>query len=734
MRRVFLLPIAWLSIGGCSSTAKPGDAGVDAATAPVVETSALAGAENLRQSKDVSAEIETSHDAMARRESARALARIADPDIVAERDGSGLTALLADVDPQTVAWAAYGLGYTCKGHEDAHVRMLAARAASLPPSPPPMSRAEVDPRVAIARAIGRCAAPLSEQVLVSLLPRRDWTDGVLLGLGDLATRRKQLGPDALTALLETTGDKTHDMAFYALGRVDPGEAFAPRMVEAARGALARAGDARILAVRTLGRSGKMAAHEAATELLRVVGDAKGFTAGERAEAARALGGLGSEGTSAIVSAIGQVTPDAKDAVAVTELAGASFHVLYTLLNDLGGEAPKKAEPALNVIAALKAPTQPKEGFARRLAMLRCSAALALARGAYDADVLQHCDNAGSEISEHVRLAALLRRPLVKDRLGIFRSLAKSEHLRIREEAIEAVGTHPELGDAAAPILADALASKHAGLVATAAEMLNAHPERAMILADSEKRAALDPRSPPPTSSPAQEVAQTVAKALGAALAGPWPEDRFETRIALIEAAASLRIPQAKESATKACTDPNPVVRERALKALRTLGAPTSACDGPHRLPELAAEVGPPERGGSSRRLVLTTDAGELTIVLEPELAPVTTARIAALAASGFYKGIVFHRVVPGFVAQLGDPDGDGYGGSGTSLRCETSPVPFGPLDVGMALAGRDTGSSQFFVTLARTPHLDGEYTRIGHAEGDWDSVAQGDVITDARMK
>ena len=72
--------------------------------------------------------------------------------------------------------------------------------------------------------------------------------------------------------------------------------------------------------------------------------------------------------------------------------------------------------------------------------------------------------------------------------------------------------------------------------------------------------------------------------------------------------------------------------------------------------------------------------------------------------------------MPGFVAQLGDPDGDGYGGSGTSLRCETSPVPFAHLDVGMALAGRDTGSSQFFVTLARTPHLDGEYTRVGHAE------------------
>ena len=101
--------------------------------------------------------------------------------------------------------------------------------------------------------------------------------------------------------------------------------------------------------------------------------------------------------------------------------------------------------------------------------------------------------------------------------------------------------------------------------------------------------------------------------------------------------------------------------------------------------------------------------------------------------AGFYKGIVVHRVAPGFVVQFGDPEGDGYGGSGTSLRCETSPVAFAPLDIGMALAGRDTGSSQVFVTLSRTPHLDGEYARVGRAEGAWSSLAQGDMITDAKV-
>jgi cyclophilin family peptidyl-prolyl cis-trans isomerase len=181
-------------------------------------------------------------------------------------------------------------------------------------------------------------------------------------------------------------------------------------------------------------------------------------------------------------------------------------------------------------------------------------------------------------------------------------------------------------------------------------------------------------------------------------------------------------------------DANIVVRERAQKALRTLGEKVTACEAPDREARSAAEIG--RTVTAAQKVAFTLDAddvGPLTIVLEPELSPVTTTRLAALVKSGFYKGIVVHRVAPGFVVQFGDPDGDGFNGSGTSLRCETSPVPFAALDVGMALAGRDTGSSQLFVTLSRTPHLDGEYTRAGRAEGAWSSVAQGDVITDAKL-
>jgi cyclophilin family peptidyl-prolyl cis-trans isomerase len=569
-------------------------------------------------------------------------------------------------------------------------------------------------------------------MLASAQPQTAWSTAALLGLGDLATRRKQLGAEAITALIETANQtaKPQDAAFYGLSRIDAGEQ-ARRVVDAARVALGRPGDSRILAIRALGRAGKDTPRDVAPDLQRVVVDAKGYGHGERAEAARALAGLADAGQIAIANAIADLTPDAKDPIAIADLAGPSFHVLYTLLGSLGPEPPKKAEPALGVLANLTPPTQPKPGFARRIAELRCSAALALARGAHDAEILKKCADESSEPSQRARLASLIRRPITRERLNVLRAFAKSDHLRIREAVIEALGAHPEVGDAGPALLADALSSKHAGLVATAAEMLNAHPERALVLAESEKRAALDPRSPPPTASPAQELAPIIAKALSAAIGSKWPDDRFETRIAIVEAAVSVHHPQAKDVATALCKDKNPVMHERALNALRTLGAPTTACDTPDPPLKLAAEIG--QTLAKPTKVVLTADSGELAMTLEPELSPITATRLSSLVKTGFFKGIVVHRVVPGFVVQLGDPEGDGYGGSGTSLRCETSPVPFRLHDVGMALAGRDTGSSQFFVTLSRTPHLDGEYTRVGHADGDWESVAQGDVINDAKL-
>jgi cyclophilin family peptidyl-prolyl cis-trans isomerase len=131
------------------------------------------------------------------------------------------------------------------------------------------------------------------------------------------------------------------------------------------------------------------------------------------------------------------------------------------------------------------------------------------------------------------------------------------------------------------------------------------------------------------------------------------------------------------------------------------------------------------------RAFLRTRHGAIEIHLDVVEAPLTTASFVDLARQGFYDGLVFHRVEPGFVVQGGCPRGDGNGGPGYSLRCEITRRPYGRGAVGMALSGKDTGGSQFFVTLSPQPQLDGGFTLFGQVVAGMDAVEKirpGDVI------
>jgi cyclophilin family peptidyl-prolyl cis-trans isomerase/HEAT repeat protein len=729
--------------GACGKTPPPpGPAMPDAQDVALPAPSAaaagaIARAEDRRRARDVPEDARTGPDPAVRRLAARALARIADP-----ASEPALLQALSDEDEETVGWAAYGLGWACKGHEEAHVRALAARAVSLGDHGSAASsgaeggaaaRAAIDARTALVRAVGRCGGDLAEQVLSAWVRARGgWAERAALALGDVAGRHGQLGDETATTLLDAAAQPDPGaVALYPFARVEKvNEALAPRVLAAARAALAHPGESRAFAIRALSRSGR----EAAADLLRVV-ESKDFTASERAEAARGMKQLGEAGRAVAAEALGRLTPD-KDPFAITALGGDDFGVLRTLVGALADGAPKAAEPALRALAALRPPGDVPAPLARRLAELRCSAAGLLARGAYDNDLLARCDGDGSsEAAQRARLAAVAQRPLVGDRRGAWRALVKSPHVRVEEAALELINDHPELAEGARVALAEALGSDKPGPVTTAAEVLHAHPDRVLVLAEREKRAALDPNAPPPTANPARDLDAPVARALQAALGRPWAPDLVETRSALVDAAVAVRLAGAREAATSACHDANVTMREHAVKALRALGDAQVVCAAPEAPADAdagASRTDPPL--ARPTRVTFATDAGTLSITFEPELAPVAASRFVALARAGFYKGIIVHRVVPGFVVQLGDPGGDGYGGSGELLRCETSPVPFARLDVGVALAGRDTGSSQIFVALARVPHLDGEYARVGRAEGDWDAVAEGDAITDATVE
>ncbi|MFD1777260.1 peptidylprolyl isomerase [Fredinandcohnia salidurans] len=129
---------------------------------------------------------------------------------------------------------------------------------------------------------------------------------------------------------------------------------------------------------------------------------------------------------------------------------------------------------------------------------------------------------------------------------------------------------------------------------------------------------------------------------------------------------------------------------------------------------------------------------KIVIELYPNEAPGTVANFEKLANEGFYNGLTFHRVIPGFVAQGGCPRGNGTGGPGYSIKCETEGNPHKHVagSLSMAHAGKDTGGSQFFIVHEPQPHLDGVHTVFGQVIEGLESVyriKQGDVMKEVKV-
>ncbi|MFV8829385.1 peptidylprolyl isomerase [Alkalihalobacterium sp. APHAB7] len=129
---------------------------------------------------------------------------------------------------------------------------------------------------------------------------------------------------------------------------------------------------------------------------------------------------------------------------------------------------------------------------------------------------------------------------------------------------------------------------------------------------------------------------------------------------------------------------------------------------------------------------------QIVFELFSEEAPNTVANFEELVNKGFYNGLTFHRVIPGFVAQGGCPTGNGTGGSGKTIKCETEGNPHKHVagSLSMAHAGKDTGSSQFFIVHEPQPHLDGVHTVFGQVVEGMDTVLrihQGDVMSEVKV-
>jgi peptidylprolyl isomerase len=157
----------------------------------------------------------------------------------------------------------------------------------------------------------------------------------------------------------------------------------------------------------------------------------------------------------------------------------------------------------------------------------------------------------------------------------------------------------------------------------------------------------------------------------------------------------------------------------ALAFAMLAAAPAAAQSAPSIVPPPAVVA------NLANRLTLQLSSGGTVVIqLRPDLAPNHVERIQALVRRGFYDGLTFHRVMPGFMAQGGDPTGTGEGGSELpDLKAEFTPLPFLRGTVGAARTDNpDTANSQFFIMFVPNPNLDGNYTVIGRVISGMDAV------------
>lgn len=256
------------------------------------------------------------------------------------------------------------------------------------------------------------------------------------------------------------------------------------------------------------------------------------------------------------------------------------------------------------------------------------------------------------------------------------------------------------------------------------------------------------------------IINALEKAFGAALSSDKHED--DAQLAILDALAKLDKQAAIPTFSLALSSPDYLVRKKAFDILDNEALkkdakletflknarekhldevrPFSAASGTklgQLLNKRADYIRALSRKNGSATAVLLTEKGVFEIELLGEDAPLTVDNFIKLANSGYFNGIEVHRVVANFVMQDGDPRGDGNGGPGWSIRCEINMQPYERGAVGMALSGKDTGGSQWFVTHSPQPHLDGGYTVFGRVKGTGmdvvDGIVRGDKILNVKI-
>ena len=604
------------------------------------------------------------------------------------------TRLLRDTHAEVRAAASLALGALAHEHPDEVVPALAGALA-----------AERDPeiRALLLRDLGRShdprALPAVRAGLRALTePERSAACHAAAEWG-LAGEPTPAGlRAAIASLLSDQPEPVRVSCAYALGRIPPGP-----QDEGVAAALALAladpsAEVRAFAYRAAGA-------EPGLTLDVVAPGARDEDWRVAVHALRAMGRkapAASDGPAVMARAL-RATYDA--AVADGALsAGPATHRLLSAFDAAGSVARAGAVHDL-AVELHRASAGLEGGHPRDRGLVHCAAAELVDHARGWPSRVDDCGGEAVEAWERVVRAANVLARLEgahEQRVVFLRRLFQQEHPAVREAVLAAAPPIPTAESTA--LVLEAFHVNDAGVRAAAATALAAIARRP-VLAEV---------VPPPL--PMVEVRQALS-----AMADHTPEDELETWVSWIDALDATdardlggRLEALARHASRGVRDP-----ARALMRRWDLPIPSEHEEVPNPI-DPDALVDP----GTRPRVTLHTSRGDIVLELRPDVAPTTVARFLALAGDDFYDGLAFHRVVPAFVVQGGDPRGDGYGGPGFWQRCEDNRLPYTRGTVGMALAGRDTGGSQFFITHGAQPHLEGRYTAFGQVVAGLDVLDQ----------
>jgi cyclophilin family peptidyl-prolyl cis-trans isomerase len=583
-----------------------------------------------------------------------------------------LRRLLTDSDTAVAANAAYALGVA---HDTASLTALARAVAGAPES---VAREA-------AWALGEIGEPAKAVLTVALgegdpqalakstAAQREPSVRAALLRATVKLRVVPLG--VLRPWLADTASEAVRAAAYVIGRQRlPGGVRALLTVRAHRDEETRQHVARGLARSAAGDSLATSAREA---LVALLADASPRV---RANAARSIASYGPSALRDVERALADV--DANVRVAASELAQGVF--------------------ARDTAVWRRAWVRDTTFRVRQQLLLAARAADVPTLASGEAEWATHPD-------WRRRLAVLEARAADNraDRWAIARAFARDPDARVRASAVALVP--PAAGDSAVRSLVEsAHADASMALRAAALQVLVPRARAADIelALTAHERARRD----------AEPDARLAALRL---VAAAWGRD-------------SARVSDAMRARLRAFNAPSTPVERRAVMSVSPMvaWATTVSVLAPRPLSDyerLARQWLTP--GARQPRAVIRTDHGDITIELFGADAPLVVEAFVQLASSGFYRNTTFHRVVPNFVAQDGDPRGDGSGGPGFALRDSPSRRRHDRGSVGLATSGPDTGGSQYYLCHSAQPHLDGAYTVFGRVIDGldvMDRIVQGD--------